>query len=239
MKTNLTILIPAYNEEKNIAATIQNVTQVMKDEGGAYEILVIDDGSTDSTGTIADQLAKKDSHLRVIHHPLNQGFGSTIIDGIAQARKTYLTGMPGDNDTDPDLLRQFVRQLGTADVLIGVMTDNKKRSLPRRILSGGFIWLMNRLFGLNLIYYNGYLAAKTALLRSVPIRSKGFAIFAEIKVRLLTRGASHKEIPFTHIGRQHGASKAVSWKSFFQTVRTIGILVWDRYLITKDRVSGL
>lgn len=228
---DITILVPAYNEEKNLTDVIRQLERFIPAYTPDYEILIIDDGSTDTTGMVADTMAAKNRHIRVIHHAINRGFGITVKDGIAQAAKTYITGLPGDNDTDVRLIEQFLRQLGHADLLIGIMRDNHQRSLIRRFLSRGFVNLMNLVFGLHLTYYNGYIACKTDLLRSIPIQSEGFAIFAEIKVRLLSRGATYKEIPFTHTGRKHGESKAVSWKSFLQTLRTIGILVWDSYCI--------
>lgn len=227
---DITILIPAYNEEKNITDVVKQLERVVPNYTPDYEILILDDGSTDRTKDIADGLAKKNKQIRVIHHTKNLGFGATIKEGIAEAKKTYITGLPGDNDTAITLIEDFLQQLGSADLLIGVMTDNTERSPIRRVLSGTFVIVMNALFGLQLTYYNGYIACKTALLRSIPMKSDGFAIFAEMKVRLLSRGVTHKEIPFAHIGRKHGQSKAVSWKSFLQTLRTIGILLRDRYI---------
>lgn len=233
MKKDISLFVPAYNEEKNILRTLQSITRIMQQERISYEIIVIDDGSTDATGPICDRFAETDRHVRVIHHSRNEGFGKTVRDGIAAASKTYISGLPGDNDTSPELLRRFIRQLGTADLLIGIMTRNEKRSWWRRFLSSGFVTLMNMLFGLRLTYYNGYIACRTELLRSIPIKSEGFAIFAEIKVRLLSRGITHKEISFTHTGRKHGASKAVSWRSVLQTARTIILLLRDTHLTRK------
>lgn len=233
MKSNrdISILVPAYNEEENLGDVIRSLEQVVPVLTSDYEILIIDDGSTDGTHAVAKRLAAKNTHIRVIRHDTNKGFGITVKDGIAKATKTYITGLPGDNDTDVSLIEAFIKHLGDADLLIGVMDDNRQRSGIRRILSRTFVLLMNTLFGLNLTYYNGYIACKTELLRSIPITSEGFAVFAEIKVRLLSRGVTHKEIPFAHIARKHGQSKAVSWKSFLQTIRTISALVRDRFFL--------
>lgn len=225
---DITILVPAFNEEKNIPDVVKQLERVVPKYTPDYEILIIDDGSTDTTGMVADRLAAKNRHIRVIHHAINRGFGITVKDGIRVAKKTYITGLPGDNDTDISLIEGFLKELGQADLLIGAMTHNRQRSLARRFLSRTFVVLMNLAFGLHLTYYNGYFACKTDLLRSIPIQSEGFAIFAEIKVRLLSRGVTYKEIPFVHTGRKHGQSKAVSWRSVLQTLRTIRILVGER-----------
>ncbi len=231
MKSNrdISILVPAYNEAENLEDVIRQLEQVVPVLTSDYEILIIDDGSTDKTYAVAKRLAVKNTHIRVIRHNTNKGFGTTIKDGIEKATKTYIMGLPGDNDTDVSLIEAFIKHLDDADLLIGVMDDNRQRSGIRRVLSRTFVVLMNTVFGLNLTYYNGYIAGKTKLLRSIPVKSEGFAIFAEMKVRLLSRGVTHKEIPFAHIARKHGQSKAVSWKSFLQTIRTMLVLVRDRF----------
>src|SRR3990172_3444347 len=97
------------------------------------------------------------------------------------------------------------------------------------MLSRFYVILLNIIFGLHLRYFNGLFICRTELLRSVPLTSDGLAIYSEAKIRLLKRGASVCEIPFEHTGRKYGKSKAVTLKSFYDTIRTVFMLVIDIY----------
>lgn len=97
----------------------------------------------------------------------------------------------------------------------------------RRAVSGIFVLVMNVLFGLNLKYYNGAFICKTALLKTIPIKSTGLAALAECIVRLLKKGASWKVIYFVHVGRRYEQSKAFSLKSIKAVLSTVWMLWWD------------
>ena len=90
--------------------------------------------------------------------------------------------------------------------------------------------MMNFIFRLGLRYYNGSFICKTSLLRSVPLYCRGMAIYSEAKVRLIKSGSSFIEVPFEHIGRKYGVSKAVSLNSVIDTLATVLVLVKDIYL---------
>lgn len=227
MNDSVTIIVPAFNEEKNIRGAIRSALLAVKQSIRQYELIVIDDGCTDRTGEIIDRIAKMHANIRVIHHEKNMGFGYSIKEGIAKARKTYVVGFPGDNDTSGISLQQIIRERSGADLIISYTIDSSLRSWKRRIVSRVFIIMMNALFGLQLRYFNGSFICKTKLLQSIPLSSRGFAIYAEAKVRLLKQGATYKEIPFEHIGRKYGSSKAVTMQSVFDTIHTVTELLRD------------
>jgi len=95
---------------------------------------------------------------------------------------------------------------------------------------------MNLIFGLRLRYFNGLFICKKELFKNVKLISKGFAIYAEAKVKLIRNGCSYFEIPFVHTGRVCGQSKAVNLKSVLYTIETIILLVRDIYL-TKVQLA--
>jgi glycosyltransferase involved in cell wall biosynthesis len=212
---DISVIIPAYNEEGNIAAAITSVIAAVREMVDDYEIIVVDDGSADATGRLAEQEARDNPRVKVLRNPRNKGFGCAYRHGLAAASKTYVGVFPGDNDMSALSLRDIIREIGAADVITSYMRSGQKRSLFRRCLSGIFVRLMNGLFGLRLKYYNGSFMSKTAL--------------AECLVKLIKAGYSYKEVCFEHKGRAHHCSKALRWKSVWQTGKFMVMLLMDVY----------
>lgn len=222
---SVSVVILAYEEERNLEPAVTGVARELTAIGADYELVIVDDGSTDGTGRVADTLAGKNRRIRVIHHPVNMGFGRTFCDGIAASRMDTVIGFPGDNDTSPALVADLVRHADDADIVMSYPRRTDIRSIYREAISKGFVMLMNILFGLNLKYYNGSFICRTGALKGIPLTSKGFAIYAEAKVRLIRRGLTYNQIPFDHIGRKYGVSKAVSLRSVVHSLQTIGSLI--------------
>lgn len=229
---SFSIIIPAFNEGRNLEPTINGAIQAISDTIKDYEIIIINDGSIDETGKVADRLAKKYKRIKVIHHKHNKGFGDTFREGLWNAKNKFIIHFPGDNDTSPISLRNVLLQAEKAD-LISTYTIEEKRSLPRRIVSKLFIFFMNSLFGLRLKYINGIFLSRTGLMTGLNLKSKGLAILSEAKVRLIKRNHSYIELPFEHIGRKHGQSTAISFKSAINTLDSVLTLFWDIYILKK------
>ena len=232
--SSVTIIIPAYKEQGNIEAAIDSAVSAAQGAGTDYEIIVVDDGSPDRTGEFARLKAQSDPGIRVAVNATNEGFGYSFARGVKMASKDYVTVFPGDNDMAAGSLKDLIASRGSADLVISYMQKTDRRSLLRRMVSRSFVGMMNMLFGLRLQYYNGAFICKTQLLRSIPIKSTGLAALAECLVRLLKKGTPYRTVYFEHVGRRHERSKAFHFKSIKGVAKTIGILIKDIYLPTRN-----
>lgn len=230
---SVTIIIPAFREEANIEAAIDNAVAAVEKHTLHYEIIVIDDGSPDNTGEFARLKAQQNAKIRVAVNASNQGFGYSFARGVKMATMDYVTVFPGDNDMSAVSLQELIACRGAADLVITYMRKTKNRSLLRRALSQMFVLLMNAVFMLRLKYYNGAFICRRELLQSIPIKSTGLAALAECVVRLLKAGKTFKPIYFDHVGRKHDQSKALTWKSFKAVFLTMINLIRDIYWPSK------
>src|SRR4051794_11625766 len=98
-KPTLTVVMPALNEEANLAAAVQTTLTAIRDRVDDYEIIVVNDGSSDRTGAVADGIAKENPHVRVIHNPRPRNLGGIYRQAIAAARFEYIVMVPGDNES--------------------------------------------------------------------------------------------------------------------------------------------
>lgn len=231
---DISVVIPAFNEEHNITAAIDSVTRALQGAVDDYEIIVVNDGSRDKTGVVAEEFARRDPQVRVLHNERNSGYGFTLRRGISAATKTYITGFPGDNDTDGDSFRAMMQEIGQADAIISYMLNPQKRSLWRMFLSKTFVLILNTLFGLRIRYYNGLFIFKRSIFQSLEVKSTGFAVIAESIVRMLKTGCSYKEVGFYHVPRQTGKSTAVSFKNLLRVIKTVAVLYKDIYFSPKS-----
>ncbi len=222
--------MPAFNEEKNLATAVASATRILKKTVEDREIIIIDDGSKDATGHVAEILAKKDSHIRLIHNKKNMGLGSGLRQGIKAARKTYVTLYPSDNEMDAQSFRDLVTARHKADLVSSYTANPEDRPWVRRLISSSFVFLINILFGLRLRYYTGPFIAKTKLLQKIKLASDGVTLLAELKIRLLARGASFSEIPFFFRQRRYGKATLFRWKTVHQTLFTLSVLFHDKLL---------
>jgi dolichol-phosphate mannosyltransferase len=230
MNDSVSVVIPAYNEEKVIETTVKVVLRLTASCIKDYEVIIVDDGSTDRTGQIIKRLAKRNEKIKIITHAKNQGLGSAYLDGINHSTKTYVTGYPADNDQSCDILTDLILYRKRAGMVMGYMTNIDSREIYRKILSLLFVKIMNLLFNLNLKYYNGYFICRVDLLRKIKLKSSGFTLFAEAKIRLIKKGIQFMEIPYETKRRAFGNSKALRWKNIFQTLCLIVILFIDVHI---------
>ena len=110
-KTGLTMFFPAYNDAGTIASLVIQAVQVAGRLTPDFEVLVINDGSQDATGEIADELARTYPQVRVIHHPQNRGYGGALRSGFAAASKELVAYTDGDAQYDPAELEVLWRRL--------------------------------------------------------------------------------------------------------------------------------
>ncbi len=221
----VSIIIPAYDEEKNIQSAIKSADKAVRGICSKYEILVINDGSHDRTCQKAELETKSNKSVRVINLVRHEGYGVAIKKGIEEAKMEYLTVFPGDNDMDLNSLSDLLKAMGSEDLVISYLGKSDTRRLWRRIASLTYIALLSTLFKLKLEYYNGPFICRSKLLKNLRLISTGFTVCAELKIRLIKKGFSYKEIPFVHIGRLYGKSKALTFRSIANAL-IVTLIMW-------------
>lgn len=186
---SITIVIACLNEEKNLCATHQGVTEAINHIGFVdHEILIVNDASTDRTGEIADRLATESSQTLVLHNRVNRGLGYSLKAGLTRSRMTHLAVVPGDNEIMSESILDLLSAVGKADLVAGYTISRQSRIWLRRFLSGGFVTLINLLFGYRMHYYNGPNVFRTQDLRKIDIDINSFAYSAAAVVKVLRQG---------------------------------------------------
>lgn len=142
----LSIILLAYNEEKNLIAAVDTCLDYLKGLPGDHELIIIDDGSTDETPEIARSLQKEHPGIRVVTHEVNMGMGAGIRTGIMAATKPFFEAMPADGQIPPSETDKLLHLLPEADFVISRYTA-REDGLSRKILSQGFRLAMRLFLG--------------------------------------------------------------------------------------------
>ena len=195
MKKSISIVIPMYNEEKNLESSIIGVDNIAKRLFDDYELLVFDDFSQDRTGEIADRLAKENRKIKVFHNNKNMNVGYNYRMGIRQASKEYVMLLPSPDSVTIKSIENFMRKIGEADLVIAYVGNKKARPLNRRVISYLVTIMINILFGLRLKYFFGIQGYKTRLVKNIKISTNSFASLSEIPIRLIKKNYLYKELP--------------------------------------------
>lgn len=221
MKRSISVIIPCLNEEENLGDAYENVSAALKGVVEDYEILIFNDGSTDRTGEIAEQLAQRDPQVKVFHNNPNRGFGYNFIKGITVARMDYVSVMPGDNEISQESIRRIFSLVGKADIIIPFTMNMELRTYGRRFLSRAFTLVMNSLFQCELQYYNGPALHRADLVRALDIKTTGFAFQAVMLVKLIRSGHSFCEIDMYLQRKRVYKSSAIKTRNIVSVVTSV------------------
>jgi glycosyltransferase involved in cell wall biosynthesis len=219
---SLSIVIPAYNEAGNILGTLENVTAALASARLDAEILVVDDGSRDGTGSLVTANASRFPAVRLLVNERNLGFGATYRRGVEAATRDHIVMVHGDNAWGAATLAQFFAHTGDADIIIGYTKHMwRSRPLGRTIVSKTFTLLVNVITGRRLNYYNGLQIHRADILKRLTIQSSGYGFQAEVLVKALRITRTYIEVPMELIEREHGESKAFRLKNAIDVLRTL------------------
>lgn len=220
-------MIPARNEEGNLKACVDTVLAGLAGVVSDYEVIIVNDGSTDGTAALADRIAAEAPGVRVIHNALGEGFAGAYRRAMQSATKAYVALIPGDNEIRPDSVRTIFEAVGSAEIVVPVTANQEDRPWLRRVLSRTFTGSVNLLFSLRFGYFQGPAIYPTDLVRSLPRPSSGFVFLTEMLVRSVSAGHRAVQVPMFIQPRQFGVSSSLSFANVFAAVRTVGRLFWE------------
>lgn len=224
---SICVLIPALNEVENLAPTVDAVRQALSETVETFEIIIVDDGSNDGTGEVADRLAADLAGVRVFHNPNRRGIGYDYMLGYEKTTCDYFVYIPGDNTWPYASCRELFSALGQADIVTSYAVNPEVRPLGRRLLSPFYTFCLNLLFGRRMRYYNGLTIYPVSFLKTRPATTYGFAFQAEALLKALAAGLSYVEVGLAIDERAAGASKAINLRNIAGVIATILRLRWS------------
>lgn len=221
----MSVCMPALNEEKTLRAAVEDLRGELAPHLSWMEIIIVNDGSTDSTPSCAQELAKEFAGIKVIHHQRRIGVGSCYRDALAVAEGDYYTWFPADHENAASELLHCLQHLRPDVVVTSHHKGCDPRMLRRKIVSAIYTGLLNTLFGLKVTYYNGLTIFPLHVLRSFPLVSDGFVFQAEAMIRALRSGCRLIELQAALKERTWGKSKAFTLSSLMHAARDASRIV--------------
>ena len=218
-KFNISFFCPAYNDEDNLPNLIPVVHKLLSEVSNKFEIIIVEDGSPDRTGEVAEQLARQYPYIRVIHHSKNLGYGVTLKDGFENSKYDYVMYTDGDNQYDVNEFMPALPLLEDVDIISGY-AKKKAVSFRRRIQSQLFNHLVRILFGVNLKDINCSMKIyNRKTIDAIDIKSNSAFIDAEMLIKAKKNDFSIAQFPVTHYEREGGIASGSKFSVVVDTIK--------------------
>lgn len=219
----LSVVIPVYNEKDTVREIVNKVKAV---EGIDKEIILVDDGSTDGTTQILEQMAKEDPSLKVVIKGENRGKGHTLKVGFEHTTGDYVIVQDADLEYEPSDYKKLLRALKeeNADVIYGSRFSGNYEDMSNLHYFGNKLLtiITNVLFGVLLTDMETcYKLIPGDFVRKIDIKSDRFDFEPEITAKILKSRLKIKEVPITYKGRSHSEGKKITWKDGLAALYTL------------------
>jgi len=215
----LSVFFPAYNEEVNIEKTVRKAKKILLQVADKWEILIINDGSTDKTGQVAAKLRREDKRIDVINHPINQGYGAALKSGFSNARYPWVAFTDSDGQFNFSEIKKFLPLMKNSDLILGYRL-NRADSFLRKIYT--FVWgkIPVVLWGLKVKDYScGFKLIKKKVFDAVqPLVGEEKVTQIEMLVKAKRKGFKFAEIGVRHYPRKYGAQTGANIKVVVKSV---------------------
>lgn len=236
LNTSISLVVPVYNEAEIIAETIaifgKDLSLICRD----YEIIVVNDGSTDGTAEILKRVSEGDTRLKILNNPVNQGSGASLWEGLKRAEKELLVSNFADRPFSMSELEGVIRSvdLHNTDFIVVVRADRSANTCYRKFTSLVNYWLIRILFKVRISDFQFVQVYKRALLQDIRIQSKETFVPPELMIRLLDKGCRYQEVVRTFHKRPGGRPKCGRPGKVFQSIRDI-LCFWFYWTILRKR----
>lgn len=221
---SISVFFPCYNEQENVGRTVQRALAVLEQLGADFEIIIVDDGSRDETGRIADGIADRDARVKVVHHPRNLGYGAALQSGFKAATKELVFYTDGDGQFDISEMPPLLALMEDYDIVSGYRL-NRRDSVVRRI--NGWCWtkLVCLLFGLNIRDIDcAFKLYKREIFDHIKLSSTGALIDTEILARAKLKGYTVVQKGVHHFPRTAGAQSGANLRVIIRAFKELILL---------------
>lgn len=241
-KPNISLFFPVYNDEATVRIVADRALDLLEQVADSYEVIIVDDGSPDASGDIADQLAQEHEKISVIHHPVNQGYGAAMKTGIAASKYDIICMIDGDNEYDVFDLKKMLA-VREYYMLVIAFRYRKLYSTKRIFISFVYNALLRLLFkspfrdistGIRLI--------NRAVVNEIELTSNSPFIGAELTLKSMLRGFPVGEVGIQTFPRDFGQGSATSVKNIIGTIKDVRRvrkeIFSDTYEMPEGRTRG-
>jgi len=224
-RPTVSVVIPMFNEQENIGHALGFVVEALERQAGDYEIIIVDDASSDDSPRIVRDAAARNSRIRLVTHEKNRKLGGTLRTGFAAATKELVFYTDADLAVDPDNLGRAIRamRLTRADVIAAYRFDRVPEGMRRTVYSIVYNTFIGLLFGWPFRDINfAFKLFRREVLESFEIRAEGSLIDAELVIKAKNSGFVVQQIGVDYFprsfGQSHLASPAVVVRIFRELV---------------------
>lgn len=226
MNKSLTIVMPAKNEKKFIRDAIFDAAKAVEKLNIVADIIVVNDGSTDETKAIVEEIKRDLKNISLINNVESRGIGGAFYQGAMASCTDYIVLLPGDNENDALSILSIFKDSHDFDLLVPYVINLSERSIFRRSLSLLYTIILNLSFFKLLKYYNGTSIYKKEIFEKIKIDSSGFFFSAEILIKAIDKNYSYKEIPVKLNQKEERKSEAIKIASLKQVINDYLKTLW-------------
>jgi glycosyltransferase involved in cell wall biosynthesis len=220
---SLSVCMPAYNEEANIAQMVADVVEVMLPRVQDFEVVVTNDGSKDRTGEVLEELAQQYPQVRPVQHEVNKGYGAAVYTSLSHASKDFILFTDSDRQFKLEEVDRLLAKKDEADMIVGYRAP--RRDPFARVLFGwGWSSLVTLLFGYTARDIDcAFKLFPRRLFEDVgpKVRARGATFSAEFLVRAKRAGFRFAEVPVSHLPRVAGSQTGARWHVISRAFREL------------------
>ncbi len=230
----LSVFFPAYNDSGTIASMVIRAVQAASELTPDYEVIVVNDGSTDATAEIVDELAKTYPHVRVVHHPRNRGYGGALQTGFRSATKELIFYTDGDAQYDPAELAALWAKLTPEADLVNGYKISRSDPLHRVMIGRLYHHTVSLLFGLTVRDVDcDFRLLRKSVFEHIELQKTSGVICLEMMKKIQDAGFTIVEVPVHHYHRAYGRSQFFNFRRIFRTGVDVLSLWFD--LVVRER----
>jgi glycosyltransferase involved in cell wall biosynthesis len=214
----LSVFFPAYNDSGTIASMVIGAVKAAAAVTPDYEVIIVNDGSVDATAAIADELARTYSHVRVVHHATNRGYGGALQSGFRSATKELVFYTDGDAQYDPaELALLWAGMTPEADLVNGYKIS-RSDPLHRVVIGRLYHHIVSRLFGLTVRDVDcDFRLMRRSIFERINLEKTSGVICLEMMKKSHDAGFRIVEVPVHHYHRAFGKSQFFNFPRIFKT----------------------
>jgi len=235
----LSIFFPAYNDSGTIASLVITARTAAQKLTSDFEIIVVNDGSADHTAEIADELAETYPEVRVVHHPVNRGYGGALRSGFSAARKEFIFYTDGDAQYDPAEMEALWPKMAPGVDVVNGYKISRSDPFHRIIIGRVYHHTVKILFGLKVRDVDcDFRLIRRSVFERISLEHNSGVICLELMKKLTDAGCRIEEVPVHHYHRTFGKSQFFNFPRLVHTARDVFKLWIKLALVGAHRKTG-